>query len=128
MPEELSPETPKFNIDLSYLRDVSSGSNEFMIEMIDLFLDQTPGYFDNLDQFINEENWAKVAEIAHKIKPTLAFMGADAAKDSMANIETSARNLTDLETVSPAFSVLKGFSKDLFIKLKEVKEELEKEG
>jgi HPt (histidine-containing phosphotransfer) domain-containing protein len=117
---------PEFNIDLSYLRDVSSGSNEFMIEMIDLFLEQTPGYFEQLNQFIEEENWPKVAEIAHKIKPTLAFMGADAAKEHMAEIETKARNVSDTREISPVFKNLHEFSKVLFVKLAEVKTELEK--
>ncbi len=116
---------PQFNIDLSYLRDVSSGSDEFMVEMIELFLDQTPAYFEQLNQLIGEENWSKVAEIAHKIKPTLSFMGADAARESMANIETNARNLTNTETIMPAFKSLYDFSGDLFIKLAEVKKELE---
>jgi len=125
MPENTHQNKPEFNIDLSYLRDVSSGSNEFMIEMIDLFLEQTPAFFEQLSQFISEENWTKVAEIAHKIKPTLAFMGADAAKESMAVIETNARNLTNTESISEVFKSLYEFSGDLFIKLNEVKKELE---
>lgn len=126
MPENQSQNKPEFNIDLTYLRDVSSGSNEFIVDMIELFLEQTPAYFEQLRQFIAEENWPKVAEIAHKIKPTLAFMGADAAKESMAAIETSARNLTDVESIAPGFELLYEFSGDLFNKLTEVKKELEK--
>lgn len=116
---------PEFKIDLSYLRDVSSGSNEFMMEMIDLFLEQTPAYFEQLSQFIAEENWARVAEIAHKIKPTLAFMGADAAKERMAEIETSARNLSNTDSIAPVFKSLHRFSGELFFKLTEAKKELE---
>ena len=56
-----------FKVDLSYLQDVVNCSDEFMIEMIDLFIAQTPVYFEELDQFINESNWSRVAEIAHKI-------------------------------------------------------------
>ena len=125
MSENAPQNKPEFKIDLSYLRDVSSGSNEFMIEMIELFLEQTPAYFEQLRQFINEENWPRVAEIAHKIKPTLAFMGADGAKDNMAEIEINARNLTNVESISPAFKSLNEFSEELFIKLTEVKKELE---
>ena len=124
MLESFNPNTAEFNLDLTYLRDVSSGSNEFMIEMIELFLDQTPEYFANLEKVIVEENWSKVADIAHKIKPTLAFMGADAAKESMGEIEINARNLTNIETIAPAFKALNDFSKILFNKLKEVREEL----
>ncbi|MES3019417.1 MAG: Hpt domain-containing protein [Bacteroidota bacterium] len=128
MSENNSQNKPEFNIDLTYLRDVSSGSNEFMIEMIELFLEQTPVYFEQLRQFIAEENWAKVAEIAHKIKPTLAFMGADSAREIMSEIETSARNLTDTETIGPAFESLHEFSGTLFNKLTEVKKEMEQAG
>ncbi|HEY1009217.1 MAG: Hpt domain-containing protein [Daejeonella sp.] len=122
MPESSKSE---FKIDLSYLRDVSSGSNEFMVEMIELFLDQTPGYFEQLKQFISEENWAKVAEIAHKIKPTLAFMGADAAREGMAEIEANARSLVNTEKIAPAFKSLYDFSGDFFTKLAEVKKDLQ---
>lgn len=125
MSENPQQNKPEFKIDLSYLRDVSSGSNEFMIEMIELFLDQTPAYFEQLRQFISEGNWPKVADIAHKIKPTLAFMGADAAKDRMAEIETNARNLTNTESIEHTFKSLLEFSGDLFSKLTEVKKELE---
>ena len=125
MNENSYQQKPEFKIDLSYLRDVSSGSNEFMIEMIELFLEQTPAYFAQLDQFIFEENWARVAEIAHKIKPTLAFMGADAAKESMAEIESNARSLTNTDSIAPAFKSLYVFSEDLYTKLTEVKKELQ---
>ena len=125
MSENFNQSKPKFKIDLSYLRDVSSGSNEFMIEMIELFLEQTPAFFEQLNKFIAEENWDRVADIAHKIKPTLAFMGADAAKESMEEIESNARNLTNTDSIAPAFKSLYLFSEDLYVKLIEVKKELE---
>ncbi len=110
-----------FKVDLSYLKDVASGSDEFMVDMIDLFLDQTPGYFEQLEKFISEESWTKVADIAHKIKPTLAFMGVDSARESMAEIEQNARNVKNLETISPAFQVLKDMTVQLYKQLAEVK-------
>jgi HPt (histidine-containing phosphotransfer) domain-containing protein len=114
-----------FKLDLSYLKDVASGSDEFMIDMIDLFLDQTPAYFEQLEQFIIEEDWSKVADIAHKIKPTLAFMGVDSARESMAEIEQNARNLINLQAISPAFQILKEMSVQLYTQLAEVKASLQ---
>ena len=110
-----------FKIDLSYLKDVASGSDEFMIDMIDLFLDQTPNYFEQMEQHIQEGNWSKVADIAHKIKPTFAFMGVDSAKESMAEIEQNARNNSDIETILPAFKVLKEMTTNLYAELIRVK-------
>ena len=126
MSEQLKNNSADFNLDLSYLQDVANGSKEFMIEMIQLFLDQTPGYFEQLDQLIKDLNWPLVAEISHKIKPTLTFMGIESARANMAEIEQNARNLKNLETITPAFKILKEMSVQLFIKLAQVKSDLEK--
>lgn len=128
MPDQIKNNNIEFNVDLSYLRDVASGSNEFMVEMIELFLDQTPGYFEQLQQLIIEKNWAKVADIAHKIKPTLSFMGVDSAGLNMAEIEQNARNERNLDTIEPAFKVLKEMSVGLFAKLAQIKAELQEAG
>ncbi len=120
-----SDNKPSFKIDLSYLKEVSSGSSEFMVEMIELFLDQTPGYFASLDEAIKDKNWIKVAEVAHKIKPTLAFVGADLAKESMGEIENKARNETDLESIPQTFNQLYSFTDELFALLREARQELE---
>ncbi len=127
MSEELNKRSV-FTIDLSYLKDVASGSNEFMVEMIGLFLAQTPSYFEQLNQHIQDENWSGAADIAHKIKPTLAFMGVESARISMAEIEQNARNLVNLNTIPEAFNKLNDLSKELFVKLEEVKKELEQAG
>jgi HPt (histidine-containing phosphotransfer) domain-containing protein len=126
MSEQLKNNSADFNLDLSYLQDLANGSNEFMIEMIQLFLDQTPGYFEQLDQLIKDLNWPLVAEISHKIKPTLTFMGIESARANMAEIEQSARNLENLETIPPAFKLLKEMSVELFLKLAQIKSDLEK--
>jgi HPt (histidine-containing phosphotransfer) domain-containing protein len=80
-----------FEIDMSYLSDIAGGSEEFMIEMIDIFIEQTPLYFEQLEEAVNSRDWKAVGDVAHKIKPTLAFMGIEEAKDIMADIERKAR-------------------------------------
>ena len=52
------------NLDLSYLNDISGGSAEFMIEMIDIFLEQTPLYFNDMAAAIQRKDWATVANVA----------------------------------------------------------------
>ena len=126
MSRQLKKSNTDFNLDLSYLQDVANGSNEFMIEMMEMFLKQTPGYFEQLDQLIKDENWPAVADISHKIKPSLTFMGIESARVSLDEIEHNARNLKNLETITPAFKILKEMSVQLFIKLAQVKSDLEK--
>ena len=126
MSKDSSHYNADFELDLTYLRGIASGSTEFMIDIINLFLSQIPEYFEKLDQFIIDKNWADAAEIAHKIKPSLTFMGVQSAMESMAEIEMNARNLENLDAIPPSFKILKDMSKTLFVKLAIIKSDLEK--
>src|SRR6187549_1478285 len=117
MPEYLETNPPVVKIDLSYLEDIAGGSNDFIIEMIDMFLEQTPGYFNDIRQGILDKDWKKVSDIAHKVKPTLAFMGSNSAKETMAGIEMNSRNLENLDTIGATFDALHAYSLNLFAQL-----------
>lgn len=124
---EQNKKPAELDVDLSYLRDVASGSTEFMIEMIDIFLDQTPEYFEKLDQAVKDKDWKTVADVAHKIKPTLIFMGVDVTKHDIGDIERKARNLEYLEDIEPQFNSIKLMSSQLFKRLEEIKTEIQAE-
>lgn len=111
-------------IDLSYLRDVSSDNTEFMIEMIDIFLTQTPGYVEQLIIAVDQKDWSKMADLSHKIKPTMSFMGVESAKNTLGDIETKARNQEDYEGIVAEFDKMKDNFKTIFVKLEEKKIEL----
>lgn len=114
-------------LDLSYLRDMSGNSIEFMIEMIDMFKQQTPVYISELEQALSKEDWPKVSSCAHKIKPTFAYVGRDDARNHMQMIEHNARELSDLETLPQAFLELTAFIQVLNKQLDATKIELEKQ-
>lgn len=127
MPEFLQSSVSKIKVDLSYLEDIAGGSNDFIIEMIDMFLEQTPGYLNDIKKGIEDKNWKKVSETAHKIKPTLAFMGSNAAKETMAGIEMDSRNLVELDKIEETFDALHIFCLQLCDELKIAKESLPKD-
>lgn len=115
-------------IDLSYLREVASDNTEFMIEMIDIFLAQTPGYIDQLTEAIDQKNWSKISDLSHKIKPTMSFMGVESAKDTLGEIELKSRNQVDYEWIVEEYNKLKDVFKIMLVKLEEKKKELLAEG
>ena len=115
-------------IDLSYLREVASDNTEFMIEMIDIFLAQTPGYIDQLTEAIDQKNWSKISDLSHKIKPTMSFMGVESAKDTLGEIELKSRNQVDYEWIAEEYNKLKDVFKIMLVKLEEKKKELLAEG
>jgi len=117
-------EEKKALIDLSYLQEVASDNSGFMVEMIDIFLAQTPEYVSILSDAIDQQNWDKIAEMAHKIKPTLAFMGVNEAKETMASIESRARDKEDYEGIVSDFKDLKDDFNQIFIGLEQKRKEL----
>lgn len=113
-------------LDLSYLSDMSGDSAEFMIEMIDMFKSQTPLYIADLEASIAAGDWEKAAGYAHKIKPTLSYVGREDARGHLQYIENSARELKDLDTMPAAFQKFSDFAAILYRQLDEAKAELEK--
>ena len=111
-------------LNLAYLQDIADGNAEFMVEMIDIFLKQTPDYLLQIEQALVLEDWQTVAEIAHKIRPTFAFVGADETKEQMARIETLARSGKDLAEIAPIFKQTLSSSSELFEKLHLLRKEL----
>ncbi|MBC7916159.1 MAG: Hpt domain-containing protein [Pyrinomonadaceae bacterium] len=123
MSEELDPNN--LQIDLTYLNEIAGGDAEFMIDMIDIFIEQTPVYTEQLIAAIAEKDWKTVGDLAHKIKPTLSFMGVNHAKEKMAEIENNARAETNLENIATDFASIKTLCENLYIGLEKVKLDLQ---
>lgn len=114
-------------LDLSYLREMSGDSNDFMIEMLEAFQKQTPIYMDDLEKAVDARDWKATSECAHKMKPTFFYIGRVDVRDHMQEIETNARELKAIETIPSAFNQAKEFVPILYQQLAEAKAELEKQ-
>ena len=112
-------------LDLSYLREMSGDNAEFIIEMIDVFKEQTPLYMADLQDAVSKRDWMRVSGCAHKIKPTFAYLGREDAKEHMQNIEHAAReaNVDEAEIIS-ACEEIAGFTTVLYRQLEEARAKL----
>ncbi|RYD79085.1 MAG: Hpt domain-containing protein [Sphingobacteriales bacterium] len=87
-------------LDLSYLTEMVGHDPEFMIEVFETFIEQTPFYIAELEDALSIKNWKWVADCAHKIKPTFSYVGRSDVKDFVQAIETSARKEENLESIA----------------------------
>ena len=108
-------------LDLSYLSEMSGDSPEFMIEMIDMFKQQTPIYLEDLKNAIEAQDWSRTASCAHKMKPTFAYVGRDDAKEHMQWIEHHARDQQELAKIPGKFDEVNEFVKVLYKQLDDAK-------
>jgi HPt (histidine-containing phosphotransfer) domain-containing protein len=68
-------ETNNKYIDLDYLKQISNGSNEFVYQMITVFIEEIPLELANIEKALMAKDWKSLRATAHKMKPSYSFMG-----------------------------------------------------
>lgn len=95
--------------DLSYLRELAMGDEEIVIETMETFIDNVPVTIANIKEAYSNNDWQELYKQAHKIKPSLKYMGMEKASDLIIDIEQQAKqeNISDhLEEQVSTFVVL----------------------
>ena len=111
-------------LDLSYLTEMVGHNPEFMIEVFDMFIEQTPFYMAELENALSVENWGELGNCAHKIKPTFSYIGRNDIKDFVQSIEYNARNEIAVEQLPADVERLKGVLNQVYIQIEKAKKEL----
>ncbi|MES2138836.1 MAG: Hpt domain-containing protein [Bacteroidota bacterium] len=94
-------------IDLSYLKELSKGSNEFICEMISVFMAQIPEELDEIDTYCNAKDWHSLHRVAHKMKPSFSFMGIKELENVICLIDEYSATETNLDRLPDLISTLK---------------------
>lgn len=94
--------------DLNYLRNVSGNNQDFMQEMIQTFISSIPPILDDMAANAMIENWGKVGNLAHQIKPSFILMGAVSLKDQILEIENRSKNNVDTPRLKEAIDKFRG--------------------
>lgn len=88
--------------DLSELEAMSQGNTEFVSKMVTVFLETTKESLEELLKHFGNKEYANVAALAHKIKPSIDLMGIAELKDVVRKVEENGRADGDqLESLVP---------------------------
>jgi HPt (histidine-containing phosphotransfer) domain-containing protein len=97
----MSDTTPNQDLDLSFLYEIADGSDEFIVDSITMFLDQTPQLIDTISTAISAQDWQTAASASHKLKPNLGFFGMPISQANIQEVEilckTGGENPADIE-------------------------------
>lgn len=104
-------------LDLSYLTEMVGHNPEFMIEVFDTFIEQTPFYLAELEDALSKKDWDRVGHCAHKIKPTFSYVGRNDVKDFVQSIENNARNQISVEQIPADVERLKLLLVEIYAQL-----------
>ncbi|WP_310559230.1 PAS domain S-box protein [Flavobacterium sp.] len=69
---------------LEYLHVRTKSNPKLMMEMISIYLQQTPPLLDSMRQSVVDKNWPLLAAAAHKIIPSFSIMGMSQDVENMA--------------------------------------------
>ena len=83
----MSDSSPLQDLDLSFLYEIADGSNEFIIESIDMLLQQAPELLQSISESVATQDWTTAASAAHKLKPSMGFFGMLASQELLQEIE-----------------------------------------
>ncbi|MFZ3274453.1 MAG: response regulator, partial [Lutibacter sp.] len=70
--------------DLSYLKQRTKSNQKLLMEMISLYLEQTPSILGAMKQSVADKDWPSLYKAVHKLIPSFAIMGINADFENMA--------------------------------------------
>jgi HPt (histidine-containing phosphotransfer) domain-containing protein len=73
------------------LQEVAMGDEEFLIELIDLYLDDAPAQLEDLGQAVAGQDIAAASAAAHKLKGSCGNVGAEGLMALCQQIEASGK-------------------------------------
>jgi HPt (histidine-containing phosphotransfer) domain-containing protein len=122
MPVDLT----NIDLDLTLLQEIADGSDEFIVESIDMFLQQTPASLQDIANAFDQMDWATASAAAHKLKATLGFFGMLNSQALIQQIELSCKTgAPDVMDVIDKFDQVQALLAANTIALKQIKEETE---
>ncbi len=78
--------------DLSYLREISMGDETLVIETTEAFLKDIQDSLQKLKTFSANQEWDDLGRLAHKIKPSMTYMGMERGRELIVEIEEEANS------------------------------------
>jgi HPt (histidine-containing phosphotransfer) domain-containing protein len=61
--------------DLTYLRGLAKSSEAFIIQMLNIYVSQTPTALELIENALTKKDWTSLRLAVHKLKPSAMFVG-----------------------------------------------------
>jgi PAS domain S-box-containing protein len=110
---------------LAYIEKIANGDQQFVLRMINVFLNQTPLMLDSMTTHLENRDWKGLKAIAHKVKPSVAFMGITEMEQLIGNIEDSAQHETFTDEIGSMLESARNICNEALEELRDEKKKIE---
>ena len=84
--------------DLTYLREMSGGNTELVLEMIGIFRNQVVEFATEMEDLLKKKQYELLGKLAHKAKSSVAIMGLNELASDLKQLENNARESKNPES------------------------------
>ena len=105
--------------DLSMVREISRGSDEFVTKMVQLFIETTISAVNEMKGNLQKEEWDSIGSIAHKIKSSIDTMGIVSIKEDIRLLEKYGKERIQLNEIPELINKIDSTIEKVNSKLKE---------
>lgn len=103
---------------LEQLEAIASGNEDFVIKMVNMFLEMTPALLERIAAGIQIQDWTEVKSAVHKMKPSVDMMGVTDLYQVIRDIENNAKTNTNLEQIPELYFTLSDTLEQFFEQLR----------
>ena len=111
--------------DLSLLEELDD--KESLLDVISLFLENTPGEVKQLSALVQERNWDSLYRLAHKIKGAVAILQSTVIAGLLGSIEANAKEAKDLPRLEKEMAEVDQLFTAMEVRLREEQERIRQE-
>lgn len=105
--------------DLNYLRDISTGDDQMVIEMVEVFLNSYKEALSEMQELNDNQDLEELRARAHKFKPNLAYMGIAKGTEKIQELEEQAKNKISGPEINNTLTELNNICEDASVELKQ---------
>lgn len=111
--------------DLTYLKNMSAGNKELVLEMIRIFEQQVGEFVTEMYQLLENKEYEDLGRLAHKAKSSISIMGLNELAVDLKTFENLAKSGIDIEKYPEFIDKFKKETSEAVVELNEVSENLD---
>lgn len=112
-------------IDLTYLRNMSNGNKDLILEMIGIFKSQVIEFKQGMDEHYKNQQFELLGRLAHKAKSSISIMGLNDLAVELKTFELLAKEGKEVEKYPGFIENFKKQTSDAVEELEEVAKNLD---
>lgn len=96
-------------LDFSYLYEISDNDRDFIKEMLETIVKNTPSNMEEINLAYEQKKWEEIGRLVHKLKPSLLLLNIGPISTLIKSLESNAKGQKNLDSIDTQIAELNEF-------------------